>query len=457
MTRKRFLPGVLFAALLSFIAVFAGSDLAHAGTFDPTLGVEVADTTPETPSDILVDFGLPTESVQFAGVIQFIPQDWGIVRGDSIPIGTDVGFLDSEATLGLVNASCQQVLPVHFDFKNSSIDITDTVSFLDDDENGTADFAEDKDENGDYDSVDKYPSFLNSLFDGKKPIRRSSGVTLVAAIPVLLQFLIFPPGTLINENIPNDESLGFPSVTVLQNIGDPDAYPSPGAITDFCAPLVTNNVSLGQTEDGRLLFVNPLNGKYTFNTIAVGQRDADDDGFENSLDTCALVANEGSPKVPGIGDLDSDGLDAVCDPDDDPDTGTNSDEDADGYLNRQDNCPLTPNGEPFDEANPGEDETNQADEDIDQIGDVCDPEPAVENGDLHTIDPILSVEVVIGDGTGEGGPPSEQACPDCFRGVVVDDGGGSSGVLIGVIVAVIAAIVIIGGGAALMMRRRRAV
>jgi hypothetical protein len=448
--RLGFLPALL-AVVIGFTAVAYPAD---AQSFAPTLEVAVVDTTPETPSDITVDFGIPKDDYQFAGVVQFIPPEWGIVKGDKLEIGADVGHLESKAVLGLINGACLSELPVVFDFKNASLDTSDTVSFQDEDDNGTADFAEDKDENDLFDAVDKYPDFLNSLFEDAEspPLRRTAGETIVAGIPVLLQFLIFAPGTTINENIPKDESLGFPTVTVLQNIGDPDAQPTPGAITDFCAPLTTTNTTFGGTADAPF-FITPQNGTYTFTTIALGQRDADGDGYENSLDTCPFDVNDGNPKEANSGDLDGDGLDSACDPNDDPATGgTDSDEDADGYLNRQDNCPQDANGE--------NDESNQVDEDLDQIGDACDPEPAVANGDLSSV--TLEAEVVIGDGTGPGGPPSDEACggPDMCApstGGSVDDGdggGSNTGVIIGIVVAVIAAIVIIGGGAALMMRRR---
>src|SRR6185436_6853662 len=126
-------------------------------------------------------------------------------------------------------------------------------------------------------------------------------------------------------------------------------------------------------EPGTALAVNPQDGTYQFSTLSFGQRDADGDGYENGLDTCALLPNVGSPKVSLDGDLDGDGLDGACDPNDTSGVGTDSDEDADGYQNRQDTCPLDANGE-------AEGETNQADEDKDQIGDICDPDPAVENG-----------------------------------------------------------------------------
>jgi hypothetical protein len=408
--------------------------------------------------------------VNFAAVVSFIPLNWGVVPGNEIPIGTNVGSLSADATLGLINSACNQPLPVFFDMFNSSLDTGDTVSFDDLDNNGTADFAEilNRDQgNEHYESVLKYPDVAVRLFEdvvdknGKfvGPIRRSSGISIVAGIPVLLQFLIFPPGSGIDEDLPSDFDLGYPTVTVLQNAGDPDIVPEPGAITDFCSPLSTENVTFATAPDddefgpGVKLFVNPGDGEHTFTTVSFGQRDVDGDGYENSLDTCPYDINVGSPKVTMDGDLDNDGLDAVCDPNDDPATGgVDSDEDADGYVNRQDNCPLIPNGE---------EETNQADEDSDQIGDVCDTDPEVEDGDLEFS--RLEQVVTIGTGTGPGDPPSVEAClpQTCFRpsedgsGNGNGDGDGSNtGVIIAIIVAVIAAVAIIGGGATMMMRRR---
>ena len=481
LTRNPLLAIAAATIALLALAVFSSPTDTYAGTFAPELTVCLddvgtadpnpsaagdaeecdGDNTPEVSSSFTSSFGIGNEDTNFAAVVSYIPPDWGIVAGDKIPIGTPVGSLRADATLGLINSACNQVLPVHFDFKNSSIDQSDTVSFDDDDENGTADFA-DLDENDEYKSVGHYPEFLLRLLtddndEPLQPLRRSSGIAIVAGIPVLLQFLIFAPGTEIDEDLPSDPELGWPSVTVLQNAGDPDIEPQPSPITDFCAPLTTANTTLGVAEDGTQLFVNPQDGVHTFTTVSFGQRDADNDGFENSLDTCPLDVNEGNPKETLNGDLDNDGIDAACDPNDDPSTGgVNSDEDADGYGNRQDNCPLIANGEAeIDVEGVG----NQADDDTDQIGDACDPEPTEANGELSYSE--LTQEITIGAGTGTGGPPSDTACPDCLKADDIDppdgdgdDGGSNTGVIIGIAAAVIAAIVIIGGGAALMMRRR---
>jgi hypothetical protein len=467
-TIKPLLSWGAMVAVLATVLLLGKADTAFAeATFNPELNVALATPTPETPSDYTVKFNLPKGDVNFAGVIAFIPPEWGVVTGDKVPVGADVGKLTAQSTLGLINAACNQDVPVEFNMKNGSIDRSKTISFDDLDENNTRDFAEDGNGDGNDDAIDLYPDFLDRIVD-EQPIRRSAGITLVAGTPVLLQFLVFEPGILIRDDIPNDPELGFPSVTFLQNIGDDSAVPAPGVITDFCTPLVTDNLTLGQTPDGVKLFVNPTDGTSTFTTLGRGQRDADGDGYENSLDTCALVPNVGNPRVNNDADLDSDGLDQACDPNDDAGSGgTNSDEDGDGYLNRQDNCPLDANGEQ---------EDNQADEDLDQVGDACDPDPQTENGEL--LPAQLSFDIKIGaGGDSPGQRPSETACPDCWdenwsiggsdggnggepsgtkapddNGTTSDDGGGSSALPI--VIGVVAAVVIIGGGAALFMRRR---
>ncbi|GAF96062.1 unnamed protein product, partial [marine sediment metagenome] len=273
-----------------------------------------------------------------------------------IPIGAIVGELTSQATLGLINGACNNALTVEFTFLNSSIDPTDTVPFLDTDDNLDEDYVEDKDNSGLPDGFEKYPEFITRVLDDVPgdevgdplwPIRRAAGITIVAGVNVLLQFLIFEPGTFIDEHIPYDEELGYPTVTLLQNAGDPDFDPEPTSITDFCTPLITTNTSFAISKDnpctddsiprdeldplcevvgatfdipevgitspdesGVVLFTNPQDGTYTFTNVSVGQRDADGDGYENGLDTCAFVPNEGDPRIKGEADLDIDGLDA---------------------------------------------------------------------------------------------------------------------------------------------------
>ena len=452
MRLKPLLGWAVVAVAMTPLLLLSGVDRSQAGTFEPTLKVTLDNPEPEQSTNTTVDFGIPTGDVNFAAVVAFVPNEWGVIRGKDIPIGTEVGELSSTATLGLLNNACNQALPVKFTFYNSSLDINDTISFYDDeaDDDTTPEFAEDSDGDERPDAVTKYPDFINRVLtdqDGNplQPFRRSAGYTVVAGTAVLLQFLLFEPGTVIDEALPSDPALGYPSVTLLQNAGDPDIYPAPGPITDFCSPLVSSNIAYGETKDGSMkLQVSPQDGTYTFTVVSLGLRDADDDGYENSLDTCALDPNEGDPRVPNSGDPDADGLDAACDPDNDD---TNSDEDLDGYLNRGDNCPLKANGQPIDKDNPTADETNQADKDKDQIGDVCDPEPDTANGEL--IFKQVTQDVKIGTGSGTGGPPAGFGQGGTGGG----DDDSNTGLIIAIAAGVAAAVVVVGGGAYLLMRR----
>jgi hypothetical protein len=475
------LSGVAVAAALMAVMLLGNVDSARAATtFNPTLQVSVENPATGASSSFTSNLDIPKGDVNFAAFIAFIPQQWGVVTGDNIPIGANVGQLDAQSVLGLANGACNTTLPVHFDMQNGSLDPNDTVAYEDTDDSGTADYADDLDNNGFFDAVDKYPIWLTRIFtdDGTPtgnpllPIRRSVGITPVAGIPVILQFLIFPPGTQIDAAIPHDESLGFPSVTVLQNIGDHSAIPAPSIINDFCTPLNTVNVTNG-VDGATKLFVNPGDGTYKFNTFALGQRDADGDSYENSLDTCALKANVGNPRITGDGDVDSDGLDQACDPNDSVNGGTNSDQDGDGYQNRQDNCPLDPNGQEQD---------NQKDTDLDQIGDTCDPAPTTPNGDYTVATP--SADVVIGaGGSGPGAAVTKATCPTCYDKTntapasktsgssptasgktsgsptitsvpVKPDDSSNTGTIIAIVVGVAAAVIVVGGGAALLMRKR---
>ena len=554
------------AVLLVSLLVVTGTDTASAGTFNPELKITLESTTPETNADFTVDFGIKDKKdLNFGGVVSFIPADFGIVRGDKIPIGEPVGKLDAAATLGLINSPCNQQLAVHFDFVNATIDKSSTVSFKDLEADagdtrakgfGTKDFAEDKDGNGLLDSVDHWPEFIDRVTGAVQPFRRSAGVATVAGIPVLLQFLIYDvgtkfdlPGEDLEKLLPNDPALGFPTIVLLQDIGDPEIEPEPGPITDFCSPLASRNVAYGKVydadndgtankddtcpydphplmgthdadfdfldsqcdpndnpdtgknedqdgdgtdnfadncplvanpdqkdtdkddigdacdknpsePDGLLdLSMGPQAGDYKFTVFTVAQRDADNDGIQNSMDTCPYVPNKGDSTKLNDGDADGDGIDAACDPNDDPiSRGTNTDQDADGYLNRQDNCPLVPNGQDSKDQPTG----NQHDADFDGIGDVCDTNPDSPDGEL--ISRTLAADIKIGAG-GAGGAPTN--CPDCFKPgdppLVIaqktpppEEGGGSDTTTYLIIGgAIAAAVVVLGGGATLLLRRGR--
>src|SRR5207253_6871862 len=122
-------------------------------------------------------------------------------------------------------------------------------------------------------AVTHYPSFLNAIFDPDwvdfgpdkiagngddndgpappiKPVFRAVGTRSIAEaghLWVILQLVIFDKGTKL-PNFPQlDPGYGYPTVVVLQTASASGSAtpPAPRAVTDFCTPLKTVNVSYG--------------------------------------------------------------------------------------------------------------------------------------------------------------------------------------------------------------------
>lgn len=389
------------AALLAAVCLLASSPKSASASFEPEVEASLSNPAPGAHSDLTIDFSLPEGDVMPERIVASLPPEWGVVEGTNVPLGARVGRVRALATLGLINSPCNQILEMEFTMLNASLDTDDPIDFYTEDGGGdptTVDWAEDIDDDRLVQAIDQWPEFLDRVLADADadPISRIAGMSIVASTPVLLQFVIFPPGAAVFDGFPAGNALGYPVVALLQDFGDPQAIPKPGVITDLCTPLVNvrteffgvsrdNEDTFTVNESGVDLLTNPQAGAYTFTVATTSQRDADGDGYENRLDTCALVPNVGNPRIPNSGDDDSDGLDKVCDPNDNPGTGgTNSDQDGDGYVNRQDNCPIIDNGEADD---------NQADADLDGIGDVCDPDP--NNADAQGVPTLVCPVSVV--------------------------------------------------------------
>ena len=374
-------------------------------SFDPVSTVSLGSAAPGANASISTNFTLNAQDAMFEVLIYFIPGEFGVAGGESVTDGALVGNVTSTMTLGLIGSACNQSLQPEWSLLDASTNIADTVSYEDVDSDGTRDFTEDEDGDELFDSVTKYPEPLTRLFPGLTPRARMQGLTPIAGIPYLVNILVFDPGTDL-PGYPLDPSAGYPSVVVLLDGGDPEPNPQPGAITDACSYFHTATMVLGLTQDnpetgdneaGQVYRTNPGNsGSYPFGVFANSLPDAEDDGNENQLDTCPYSLNAGTPRSTNSGDFDGDGLDAACDPNDDPFSGgTNWDQDDDGYLNRQDNCPLVENGELT--------QINQADSDLDGIGNYCDVDPFNVDGHKHR--DCLIYHVTIGGGGSLPPPP----------------------------------------------------
>ena len=179
-------------------------------------------------------------------------------------------------------------------------------------------------------AVTKYPSFLNAIFDhdwvdfGPDKIRRERGrqqrpaAADQAPLPrrrhyvdrrtlnvwVILQEVVFEPGTDL-PNLPAfDPALGYPSVTVFQTSSPAGSATPPiqPVFTDVCTPVWSDQHSPGVTSDnpdtpanegGLSLRTLPSQPGTQVTSIfyAFSQRDADRDGYENTIDPCPFHAD----------------------------------------------------------------------------------------------------------------------------------------------------------------------
>jgi hypothetical protein len=362
-----------------------------------------------------------------------------------MPDGAFVAYLSSIATLGLIGEGCANRLNPEFDMMDATTDQSTQVPFYDPEEEFDPPDTEDHQGSEPDDQFDvgadglplgvtRYPDYLTRILEDEngnplQPIARLYGQTEVARIEVSLNFVIFEPGvvfkTRAGEVRVTDPRMGYPSVTVLQSAGDPDTEPDiedNNSVNDFCSPLQADTTVYGVSQDnpdtaanegGVPVRTNPPDGTYNFVTYAVSQRDYDNDGIENGLDPCAFDANPNwNPRLKTndpvyTGDQDKDSLPDECDPEPATpghlDAGGVYDEDADRYGNRGDNCPLVANsgGQLGGSGAP-----NQGDNDLDGIGDACDPDPVTADGQRFGV--CLASQVSIGTG----GPAPDPAPQD---------------------------------------------
>jgi len=214
------------------------------------------------------------------------------------------------------------------------------------------------------------------------------------------------------------------------------ATPEDSAINDGCPAIGASEgaripgTCSAADEGGCVLLQNPPSpGGQTFTIWTESYRDADDDGIENQLDVCSLVANgDWNPHIQDIvNDTDGDGLPNVCDPNPNVKSGINpltceagivgDDQDKDCLPNREDNCPLNnqlsnPSAPPDSSNLP-----NAVDSDKDGIGNACDPSAMSASGDLVSL--CLKATLQVGSpATPVTATQDPNPGPGCATGVV---------------------------------------
>jgi hypothetical protein len=310
-----------------------------------------------------------------------------------------------------------------------------------------------------------------------QPLARATAFTIPTGtgLQVVLNFLVFPLGTNLSSalypDVPAFEAaLGYPSVTVLQ---DPTVPASPGAVSDFCSPLDVVAYTFGVTRDnpctpvtvpvyrgcdqGDPQYTAPFTitpdpegcdapkraqpdpdgneascatrknpqGTYVNTTFTRSQRDADDDGLENSFDSCPFVPSPGfNPRAPDTArDPDGDGLPNPpegCDPlptvrgpQSPPNCkqgNVGPDTDGDCYADRGDNCGAVLLPDNTIDINKSYN-TDQKDQDADGIGDQCETEAGKTEASGHRHEACFPIAVSFPDSVqGAVGTPYAPPC-----------------------------------------------
>jgi hypothetical protein len=399
------------------------SDSARATTFGPSLIVTLSNSATSANANIIVSRELDSPQARDAQHISFIPAAFGVAAGADLPNGAIVGQLSLEDAESTSNSACANASFLTYDLLDASTNTADTVADTPRIPSSSWPGFSDTNANTLPDAVDRYPNFLKNIYPGLTPRARAyaSLPASEAGINRVVNVLTFEPGTNLPGMAPMPSALGYVTVLVRQ---DPTAPAATSTISDACTVsryirqdngLTSNNPNTPANEAGVVFRSNPAaNGTYAFVDYGQSLRDFDNDNIENQLDTCPTVATPTyNPRFSDpLNDPDGDGIPGK----DDPAPGEqlqggsgcdptplcqspcvpNSDHDGDGYQNRQDNCPLVPNGT-------GQD--NQADPDGDGIGSACDVIDTAGDGHLHE---VCAVEQ---ESIGTGGSPSTPICP----------------------------------------------
>ena len=487
-TYRKLMRGTLPILVLALGLFFArdGSEIVAAGNYAPSSDVTLSSNSASAVADTTYAMNIGTGELNFGGLTLQSPPAACVAPGPESEattcaagarpdLGDVVGTLASDTNLGLTNTPCSSLLIVTLVFLNATVDNSagnliypssqaqagsgGIMSPLLHDVNtvgpgtGQSESGVTSPPNGLPGHVDRYPAYLNTIFDPDgpgpvaplQPLARYSGGQIVVGTAVVLTIPVFAPGAFsafATHNATNPladmagNNLGYVAVPVLQ---DPTRPESAGAITDFCTPVDLTSVLFGETRQnpcngntsglppcnndaninnpspgvptGRVRWQNPsTTGTHYFGTYQYSQRDLDGDGIENSLDTCPYASNtDGDPRVASGADADM--LDSACDP---GPAANNNNQDNDGapnggaWTNAGDNCPLSPNSTQIESERSEPDNVSRprGGTSTDSLGDACDgPETACGAAVDDDVDGLLN------DGCATvGGPDPEAVC-----------------------------------------------
>lgn len=301
------------------------ADTTRATTSTPTFTVSLLNASAGANSDINYDYAVDSPDALEAIHVSFIPPEFIVADDASVPTGAGVGGIAVTTVESHSNGSCSVSPFLSYDLYEAT---TDILNVLADDPRLPAatwpGFA-DPDSNGLADAIDKYPTFLKTLYPGITPRVRAYGSidSTIGFVDRVVNVLTFEPGTTLPGLGALDPALGYPVVVIVH---DPTAPALPGLVTDQCTlfrhlrqdrGVTQDNINTAGNEAGFANRTNPAtDGTYTF--LAYGQtiRDQDGDGIENTLDSCPYDSTPTSnPRGSDpVNDSDADGIPNICDP-----------------------------------------------------------------------------------------------------------------------------------------------
>lgn len=350
-----------------------------AGSFDPSVSVAVSPASPGAAGSLTFTLSIPTGTLLPAGLAVHIPAAWGAAADAAIPDGAQVGNISGSFTTtnDFLGADLTCSTQAEYEGSNNTpVPVVDATTNV---------------------LSGSYPAFLAIVSPAVHKARYYAEDDVEG-------FGVLPINILVDQLADGRDQLIF----IAGNPLAPPAY----APELMCSPWSFTLTLFGTASTGHPVYTNPGAGTYTFRAVIASEWDADNDGKSNAFDNCPLVANASQT------DADKDRLGAACDSSDSSaitnadynpaasegnagpntcsdgiDNNSNGLTDAadpdcgDIFPNGFDNCPLVIN-------------STQADADLDDIGDACDPNPAVPDGTRYVLECTQSVFIgTSGSGT----------------------------------------------------------
>ncbi|HLB49911.1 MAG TPA: thrombospondin type 3 repeat-containing protein, partial [Anaerolineales bacterium] len=382
------------ALAVSFFAVLAGGGDSRdvSASFTAASPVTLSTKAANTVADTTITTTIPSGDYNFSLIAWGTPSQATVAYGPGHTsfltthpaLGDIVGtFTTTASYFGFSDTPCAANVTLSFTLLNATVDKTSAISPLTSPgpagplENMWTDTGGGAAANGLPAQVDKFPSYLNTLFtpDGGssvQPRARYAAAAKVAGTVLTLNFVVFDSDALANAFAPPHpfddlKGLGYTTVVVLN---DPTQPGSQVSVTDFCTPFTSMTTLFGQSKvnpckvtpsscttpesinspspgssTGKNRYNNPgTGGTYLWTAFHQSLRDTDGDGKENQLDPCPTTVDSLNPLLIG-GDITNDSdLDAIpnaCDTT--PLNVGDHDQDDDGWSNALDNCPRTAN------------------------------------------------------------------------------------------------------------------